>query len=70
MVFPWSTATHWLQASAEQDLPEKVCTVCREYEGQLKMRYTVQSMRPVEFIAESKRMIDQLAKLRVKAEAV
>ena len=33
------------------------------------MRYTVQSMRPVEFITESKRMIEQLTKLRVKADA-
>lgn len=45
-----------------------VC-VCREYEGQLRMRYTVQSMKPVEFIAESKRMIEALAKLHVKVEA-
>ena len=45
------------------------CGDCREYEGQVKMRYTVQAMRPVDFVAESKRMIDQLVKLRVKAEA-
>jgi len=42
---------------------------CREYEGQVRMRYTVQSMKPVEFITESRRMIEQLTKLRVKAEA-
>ena len=41
---------------------------CREYEGQVRMRYTVHSMKPVEFITESRRMIEQLTKLRVKAE--
>jgi len=35
----------------------------------VRMRYTVQSMKPVEFITESRRMIEQLTKLRVKAEA-
>lgn len=43
--------------------------LCREYEGQLKMRYTVQSMKPVEYVSESKRMIEALAKLHVKTEA-
>ena len=42
---------------------------CREYEGQLRMRYTVQSMKPVEFVSESKRMIEALVKLRIKTEA-
>ena len=31
------------------------------------MRYTVQSMKPVEYITESKRMIEALNKLKVKA---
>lgn len=44
--------------------------VCREYEGQLRQRCTVQSMKPVEFISESKRMIDDLNKLKIKAETV
>ena len=42
---------------------------CRQYEGQLKMRYTVQQMKPVEYVTESKRMIEQLVKLRIKAES-
>lgn len=33
------------------------------------MRYTVQQMKPVEYVTESKRMIEQLVKLRIKAES-
>ncbi|KAA6426190.1 MAG: replication A 70 kDa DNA-binding subunit-like, partial [Trebouxia sp. A1-2] len=52
-----------------QDYVVRLQTRSREYEGQIRMRYTVQSMKPVEFITESRRMIEQLTKLRVKAEA-
>ncbi|DBB18305.1 TPA: hypothetical protein ACH3X3_003260 [Trebouxia sp. C0006] len=51
-----------------QDYVVRLQTRSREYEGQVRMRYTVHSMKPVEFIAESRRMIEQLTKLRVKAE--
>ncbi|KAL3141009.1 hypothetical protein ABBQ32_005523 [Trebouxia sp. C0010 RCD-2024] len=52
-----------------QDFVVRIQTRTREYEGQLRMRYTVQSMKPVEYVAESKRMIEALAKLHVKVEA-
>ena len=51
------------------ELHDLVFCYCREYEGQLRMRYTVQSMKPVEYVIESKRMIEALTKLRVKTEA-
>lgn len=46
-----------------------ICDViCREYEGTLRQRCTVQSMKPVEYVSESRRMIEYLNKLGVKAE--